>query len=123
MRWTVCSVTLALVVGSASIAAAEPGRFGPPMMTAPDALILKAGGCHRDEETHYVPEVGRTLPHVHIGEDCEPYRLSDSDADDDDDVDVDVDDDDDDDVDIEVDEPEIEAPDICVEVAGVEVCS
>jgi hypothetical protein len=81
MRWTFCGIALALILGSASAAQGAPGRGGGLSMTAPDDLFILVGGCHQDEEDHYVPEVGRSLPHVHIGEDCEPYRLSDSDAD------------------------------------------
>ena len=121
MRWTFCSITLALILGSASGSQGAPGRGGGLSMTAPDALFILVGGCHQDEENHYVPEVGRSLPHVHIGEDCEPYRVSDSDADADDEEDADVVDEDEDED--EVDEPELEVPEVCFDVGDVEVCN
>ena len=116
MRWKSCSAVLAVIVGCASIAQAGPTGPGQLNLTGADALVIPVGGCHRSERNHYVPEVGRSLPHVHIGEDCEPYKLSDSDAGDDDD-----DDDDDDDTFYAPDDDD--DSEICVELGGVDICS
>ncbi len=94
MHRTYSSVAFAVILGSASIAQAEPGRFGLLEAAGAGASIILAGGCHDDEETHYVPEVNRRMAHVHIGDDCEPYKLSDSTADDDDYDEADVQDED-----------------------------
>ena len=115
MRWKSCAAVLAVIVGCASIAQAEPSGRGLPVITGANAFIVPVGGCHRSERTHYVPEVGRSLPHVHIGEDCDPYRLSDSDADDDDDEVVDDDDDD-------LYDPD-DAPRFASKIGDVEVCT
>ena len=116
MRWKSCSAVLAVIVGCASAAQAEPSGRGLPVVTGASAFIIPVEGCHRGERTHYVPEVGRSLAHVHIGEDCEPYKLSDSDAGDDDD-----DDDDDDDTFYAPDDDD--DSEICVELGGVDICS
>jgi hypothetical protein len=78
MCWTFRIVALAAVAGFASAAHAQPGGLGTLGMVDADASIVLVGGCHRDEEVHFVPEVNRSLAHVHIGDDCAPYRLSDS---------------------------------------------
>jgi hypothetical protein len=115
MRWTSCATALAVIIGCTSATQAEP--VGPVRLTiaGANAFIIPVGGCHRSERTHYVEEVGRSLPHVHIGEDCDPYRLSDSDSDDDDDEVVDDDDDD-------FYDPD-DAPEVCFDIGDVEVCN
>jgi hypothetical protein len=116
MCWKWCAAAFVVIIGSTTPAAQALPRWAGPLAETATTSILPIGGCHRDERTHYVPEVRRTLPHVHLGEDCEPYRISDSDGasddDDDDDADDDVDSNDDDD-----------DSDVCVEIAGVEVCN
>jgi len=114
MCWISCSAALMAFVGSVSVVQAGPTAPGQLNLTGAEALVIPVGGCHRDEETHYVPEVGRSLPHIHVGEDCEPYRLSDSDADDEDD---------DDDDDVDSDDDSYDGPEVCVEIGGVDVCS
>jgi len=113
MRWLSCSTALAAAIVFTS-AQADAGSYRLPAVTGASALIIPVGGCHRGERTHYVEEVGRTLAHVHIGEDCEPYRLSDSDADDDEDDD----DDDDEDTVYEPDDDDF----VCIEIGDLDIC-
>ena len=121
MSWKRSAAAFAVVVvGCMSSAAQAAPKWTGPLGETATTYIVPVGGCHRDERTHFVPEVGRSLPHVHIGDDCDPYRITDSDGgsdDDDDDADDDSSSDDDD------DDVSVDAPDVCVEIAGYEVCS
>ena len=50
--------------------------FAAPVIT-PDSgqgLVTQVSGCHRNVRRHYVPEFGRTVPHVHQGPRCRPER-------------------------------------------------
>jgi hypothetical protein len=128
MSWK-CTAAV-IVVGCVSSAAQAEPRWAPPLGETAAGSIILVGGCHRGERTHFVPEVNRSLPHVHIGEDCEPYRISDSDDDDDDDSGGSSSNDDDDDDDSggsssndDDDDDDSSGPEVCVELGGVEVCS
>jgi hypothetical protein len=110
MRWLSCSTALAAAIVFTS-AQADAGSYRLPAVAGASAFIIPVGGCHRSERTHYVEEVGRSLAHVHIGEDCDPYRLSDSDSDDDDD---------DDDDDYTVYEPDDDF--VCIEIGDLDIC-
>jgi hypothetical protein len=76
MQRTFAATALAVIASySCSSAQAETDWFDKPI-TSWTGSILPAEGCHADEQTHFVPEIRRTLPHVHVGSDCKPYRLS-----------------------------------------------
>ena len=92
MCWKSGAAAFVVTVGFAIPAAQAVPRWAGPLG---GTSIITVEGCHQGERTHFVPEVGRSLPHVHLGDDCEPYRLSDSDSDDDDDADDDSPNDDD----------------------------
>lgn len=34
--------------------------------------VVQVGGCHYDVRTHFVPEYGMTIPHLHRKGDCAP---------------------------------------------------
>jgi hypothetical protein len=69
-RTCLLSATAALAAWAvATTAAAGPL---PSDLPAPPTLVIPAGGCHGDVQTHYVPEVAGTIPHYHAGSDCRP---------------------------------------------------
>ena len=117
MCWRSSVAAFVVVIGCASSATQALPRWAEPLGEAEgSASIVPVRGCHSDERTHFVPEVGRSLPHVHLGDDCEPYRISDSDGSSDDD------DDDEDEDDSNVYDGD-DSSDVCAYIAGVEVCN
>lgn len=62
---------LALVAGTAFAAEVLAAPLQPALPSS-SRLVIPAGACHGDVQTHYVPEVAGTIPHYHTGGNCRP---------------------------------------------------
>lgn len=68
----ICLLSATAVLATWTVATTAAAGPLPPELPAPPTLVIPAGGCHGDVQTHYVPEVAGTIPHYHTGSNCRP---------------------------------------------------